>query len=76
MPNAKQLPCCARRQAKLTMDQANLARLARRAARAAQRGETEQLARWQAKIAENQNTIAADKQAIVEHDADHAGGGL
>lgn len=76
MPNAKMPPCCARRQAKLTMDQANLARLARRAAKAQQLGETEQAARWQALIAQNQATILADKQAIVDHDADHAGGTL
>lgn len=73
---AKMKPCCARLQAKLTMDQANLARLARRAAKAQQAGEVEQAARWQAKIVLNQKAIEADKVTINNHDADHAGGGL
>lgn len=74
MTTIKQPVCCARRSAKLTMDQANLVRLAQRTAARAQKGlDIEDL---KAKIEECKAVIEADKQAIIDHDADHAGGRL
>ncbi len=74
MTTLKQSPCCARRQAKLIMDQVNLGRLARMAsARVAKGLSTVAIA---ARIEEEKFTIEAAKQAIIDHDADHAGGGL
>lgn len=70
----KMPPCCARPRAKLTMDEANLARLAKLAASDQARGRD--ITRWVAKIEENKAVIVADKIAIDEHDANHAGGGL
>lgn len=72
MPNQKQPVCCARRSAKLTMDQANLARLAQRAAKRAEKGlEIETL---KVKMEESKAAILEDRQAIIDHDAEHAGG--
>lgn len=72
MTMIKQPLCCARRSAKLTMDQANLARLAQRTAKRAERGlEIETL---KAKIQECRAIIEEDKQSIIDHEAEHAGG--
>jgi len=74
MTNVKQPVCCARRTAKLTMDQAALVRVAQRAAKRAQKGlEIETL---KVKIEEIKATIEQDKVAIIDHEADHAGGRL
>lgn len=74
MPQTKQMPCCARRTAKLIMDEANLRRLAQRAAKRAEQGLS--IVDMQRKIEEAKNVIALDKVSIAEHEADHAGGGL
>lgn len=71
MSTTKMQPCCARTRARLTMDEANLRRLAQRAARRVEKGLsvvelTDAMERAKASIAE-------DKQAIVDHDAEHAG---
>lgn len=67
----KQPPCCARRTAKLVMDEANLARLARMAADRSERGyDIESL---KAKIEEAKVVIENDKIAITDHEAEHAG---
>jgi hypothetical protein len=70
----KQPVCCARRTAKLTMDQAALARLAQMTAKRAEKGL--EIETYKAKIDELKATIEEDKAAIVDHDADHAGGRL
>ncbi len=72
MSVTKQATCCARRTAKLTMDQANLARLAKKTAARAQKNLD--ITRFVEKIEECKAVIEADKQAIIEHEADHAGG--
>jgi hypothetical protein len=74
MPNVKQSPCCARRAAKLVMDEANLRRLAQRAAKRSEKGLS--IVDLTAQIDECKAIIALDKQAITDHEADHAGGGL
>ena len=74
MPQTKQSPCCARRTAKLVMDEANLRRLAQRAAKRAEQGLS--ITDLQVKIDEAKAIIALDKVAITDHEADHAGGGL
>lgn len=63
----KQQPCCARRTSKLRMDQQDLARIARRAAR------YPESPRWKDAIAKQKKVIAMDKQAIIDHEAEHAG---
>lgn len=64
----KMSPCCARRQAKLHMDEGNLRRIARRAALAPESKH------WHAKIATAKEHIAEAKRSIVDHEADHAEG--
>ena len=67
----KMQPCCARAQARLTMNEANLRRLAHRAAKRADKGlSTVEL---EAAIALSKASIADDKAAIVDHEASHAG---
>lgn len=70
MPTVKQPVCCARLTARLTMDQANLTRLAKKtAARAAK---NQDITRFVAKIEEAKVVIENDKAAIVDHEAEHA----
>lgn len=72
MPTLKQPPCCARHSAKLTMDQANLSRLAQKANAAMARNRD--ITFLKAKIDECKAVIEADKAAIADHEADHAAG--
>ena len=70
----KMLPCCGRRQAKLVMDQSALRTLAQRAAARQAKGLS--IVNLMEKIDDMKTTIELDKEAIVEHEANHAGGGL
>jgi wobble nucleotide-excising tRNase len=70
----KQPVCCARRTAKLTMDRANLGRLAQKAA--AREQKNLDITALKAKIEECKAVVEADKQAIIDHEAEHAGGML
>lgn len=72
MPNVKMPPCCARRTAKLTMDKANLARLAQKTAIAAEKNRD--TTRLVLKIEECKAIIANDEQAVIDHEAEHAAG--
>lgn len=72
MPNVKQSPCCARKQARLVMNEANLARLAQQASKRVEKGLD--ITELKAKIADAKVAIEQDKLQIVEHDAEHAGG--
>lgn len=72
-PTQTKLPiCCARLQSRLTMDKTNLGRLAQKAAVADQRNRD--ISRLKVSIAETRKVIAADEQAIIDHDAEHAAG--
>ena len=68
----KQPACCARRSAKLTMDQANLTRLAQKTA--AKDARNQDISALVIKIDECKAVIEADKQAIIDHEAEHAAG--
>ena len=72
MPQIKQPVCCARRTAKLTMDKANLTRLAKKTATRSAKGLD--ISNFVAKIAECKAVIEADEQAIIDHEAEHAAG--
>lgn len=72
MPQTKQTPCCARFSARLVMEKANLRRLAQRAAKRADRGLS--IVDLQLKIEENKAAIKQVEDAIVDHEARHAGG--
>lgn len=74
MPTTKDRPCCARTRARLVMDEANLRRLAQRAARRAEKGLS--VVELSVAIGRAKLDVERDKQAIVDHDASHAGGGL
>jgi hypothetical protein len=56
------------------MEEANLARLARRAAKREAAGLSTVVLRR--KIDESKTAVAEAKQRVIDHDADHAGGGL
>jgi uncharacterized protein (DUF1778 family) len=74
MPTTKMTPCCARVAARVTMEEANLARLARRAAARDSAGLSTLVLRE--KIAIAKESVAQAKQVVIDHDADHAAGGL
>ena len=69
---AKQPVCCARLSSRLVMEKAALGRLAHKAAASEQRARP--IRNLSEKIAELRTSIAETEQAIVDHEADHAGG--
>jgi hypothetical protein len=72
MPTPTKLPvCCSRVRAKLIMDEANLRTLAQKTAKRAEKGLS--IVYLQSRIADVKATIEQSKQAIIDHDADHAG---
>jgi uncharacterized protein (DUF1778 family) len=71
MPTTKMTPCCARVSARVTMEEANLARLARRAAKREADGLSSKVLRET--IAAAKISIAQAKQVVIDHDAEHAG---
>lgn len=72
MPTVKQKPCCARVNARVTMERANLGRLAKTAAIRAEKGLD--LTAINERIASARRSIAEAEAMVVDHDADHAGG--
>lgn len=71
---AKQLPCCSRRTGKLFHDQNNLHNLAKKAAFADAHGRD--ISKFKKLIAETKAAIEVDKQAIIDHEAEHADGSV
>lgn len=67
----KMPPCCARREAKLTMDKSLLARIAKRAGSAQARNHD--ISGYRDQILKTKEAILDDKQAIIDHEAEHAG---
>jgi hypothetical protein len=74
MPTTKARPCCARAQARVTMEEANLARVAKMAAKRASQGLS--TARLEGRIDDAKHAIATAKQAVLDHEGDHADGRL
>jgi hypothetical protein len=74
VPMVKMSPCCARVHARLTMDEANLGRLAKQAAIRVEKGLS--IVKLTEAIERAKADVAAARVAIDEHDANHAGGGL
>lgn len=72
MPAVKQSPCCARVHARLVMEQANLRRLSQKTAMRASRGLSTAL--LLPRIEDAKQAVQGAKDAIVDHEADHAGG--
>ena len=74
MPMTKAKPCCARAQARITMEEANLARVAKMAARRASQGlSTKKL---EGRIEDAKRAIATAKEAALNHEGDHSDGRL
>lgn len=74
MPYTKLPTCCARVNARVVMEGANLARLARQASERAAKGlSTVALVQ---RIEDAKVAVQKAKDAVVEHEANHAGGGL
>jgi hypothetical protein len=74
VPITKLPACCARPRARVTMEEANLARLAHKTAIRAGKGLS--IVQLQQRIAECKVQLAQAKAAVDDHDANHAGGGL
>lgn len=70
MAQEKQKPCCARKVAKLHADQANLRSLAQKAASHDARGHD--ITRLKGMIVAAKILIVKDREAITDHEADHA----
>jgi hypothetical protein len=62
--------CCARMKAKLAAAEGDLKRNAIRAASAEQKGHP--MGRWKLRIANDKEAVRRAKQAIIDHDAEHA----
>jgi len=63
----KMSPCCARKAGQVTNTEANLRTIARKMSR------TPESPRWAPLIAKARSEIAEAKQALVDHEATHAG---
>lgn len=72
MPEVKQAACCARRTSKLHHDQNVLRKYAQRAAFHSSKGRD--ITNLKRLIDETKVIIEADKQAIIDHEAEHAEG--
>jgi hypothetical protein len=68
----KEPPCCARRTAKVHMEQNNLRTLAQKAAKADAQGRD--ITRLKQMIVECKAAIENDKQQVIDHEAEHAAG--
>lgn len=66
-----QSPCCARRVSQLNTARADLAVLAHRAAVA--HGKNRSIERYKAQIEKAKAVVAEQRQAQIDHEAEHAG---
>jgi hypothetical protein len=73
LTTVRQRPCCARASTRVTIEEANLARLAKMAAVRVEKGYS--TLRVKQQIEDSKGVIAEAKRRLVDHEASHAGEG-